>query len=337
MCPVSISYYWSFGFVLGMLMVVQIVTGFVVRMFFSARDAFYSVFYFTRETLTGESFRFLHANGVSGIFLAMYLHVFRGVSFSRFFLLPVWFSGLILFLLLIIISFLGYSLPWAQIRFWAATVITNLVTSIPEVGRKIVLVLWGDFSVRFLTLNRFYSLHFLLPFVVLALMVVHILLLHLIHTKGPIQVKGDSTVFFPGFWVKDIWLFLVMIFLVFFLRIYSPVWLMERDMFLESNPMSAPEHIVPEWYFLPFYAVLRGVPSKLGGVVAMLGVFVCLILISFSRVKSNPLTKTILSTIFFLWILLFWVGGLPVVFPFDTLGKVRVLLFFICFIPALLY
>jgi quinol-cytochrome oxidoreductase complex cytochrome b subunit len=318
-------------------MVVQIVRGFIVRMFFSAGDAFYSVFYFTRETLTGESFRFLHANGVSGIFLAMYLHVFRGVRFSRFFLLPVWFSGLILFLLLIIISFLGYSLPWAQMSFWAATVITNLVTSIPEVGGKIVLALWGDFSVRFLTLNRFYRLHFLLPFVVLALMVVHILLLHLIHTKGPIQVKGDSTVFFPGFWVKDIWLFLVMIFLVFFLRIYSPIWLMERDIFLESNPIRAPEHIVPEWYFLPFYAVLRGVPSKLGGVVAILGVFVCLFLISFSRVKRNPLTKSILATIFFFWILLFWVGGLPVVFPFDVLGKVTVLLFFICFIPALLY
>lgn len=180
-------------------MVVQIITGIIVSFFFFSGNAFDSVFYFSRETASGELFRFFHANGVSAIFLAVYVHVFRGVAFSRFFLLPVWSSGLILFILLVLVSFLGYSLPWAQMSFWAVTVITNLVTSVPSIGDKLVKVLWGDFSVGLLTLNRFFRLHFLLPFVILFLAVLHILLLHLIHTKGPIQVKGDSVVFFPGF------------------------------------------------------------------------------------------------------------------------------------------
>jgi quinol-cytochrome oxidoreductase complex cytochrome b subunit len=227
-------------------MVFQILSGLILTVYFFSGSAYVSVFYLSRETLVGELFRFVHGNGVSVIFLALYIHVFRGVGYMRYFLLPVWSSGLLMFILLILIAFLGYRLPWAQMSFWAATVITNLVTSLPVLGHQIVVVLWGNFSVSVLTLNRFYTLHFLLPFVLLVLIIVHILALHLIHTKSPLQLKGDFVSFFPLYMVKDLWLFRVLGVLLVVLAFFFPVFFMERDMFLEANPIRAPEHIVPE-------------------------------------------------------------------------------------------
>lgn len=331
MCPSRIGYIWRFGFVLGILIVLQIITGLVLTCFFFTREAFSSVFYLSRETGFGELFRFFHGNGVTVVFIALYMHVFRGMVFRRYYLFPVWSRGLILFLLLVIVAFLGYRLPWAQISFWAATVITNLATSIPFVGQNIVTLLWGNFSVSLLTLNRFYTLHFLLPFIILCLVVVHILALHLIHTKSPLQLKGIRTTFYPLFLIKDVWLFFCCFLLLVLLVSFSPVVFIERDMFLEANPIRAPEHIVPEWYFLPFYAVLRAVPSKLGGVCAILLVFLFLFAIALSRIAQERIINFLLGCLGGLWGVLFWVGGLPVVYPFDLFGGVVTLLFFVVF------
>lgn len=331
LCPSRIRYLWSFGFVVGLLIVVQVLSGLVLTIYFFRANPYDSVLYLCRETERGEMVRWIHARGVSVIFLAIYIHIFRGVCFNSYFLLPVWRTGIIIFILLILIAFLGYSLPWAQIRYWAATVITNLVTSIPVLGSKLVIALWGNYSVSLLTLNRFYTLHFLLPFVTLVLAVVHILALHLIHTKSPLQLKGDVLTFRPIYIIKDIWLLTLLLSLTIILAFFFPVAFMERDMFLESTPIRAPEHIVPEWYFLPFYAVLRGIPSKLGGVIAMLSVFVLLLALSLSGSPLDVKDRFVLSALFFCFILLFWIGGLPVVYPFDRLGKVAVGLFFVLF------
>lgn len=293
-----------------------------------------------REVNEGWFIRFMHANGASLFFLLMYLHIFRGVFFKRFKLKKVWLVGNIIFLLSILTAFLGYVLPWGQIRFWAATVITNLVRAVPVIGKAVVEWLWGGFSVRTVTLNRFYSFHFLFPFILLVLVIMHLLFLHLSLSRNPLGVKKrmDYTEFHQYFTRKDLF-GLVVIFMVWiFFTIFFPILFIDPENFIPSNPMRTPPHIKPEWYFLPFYAVLRSVPNKLGGVILIVIIIVFLAVLSFVRNRDDKVHyifvnrgKIKLRLLLRLLFLLFWIGARPVVYPYDRLGKILVLSYFLMF------
>ncbi len=284
--------------------------------------------------------RFTHANGASIFFLLIYIHIFRGVFFKRYKLKKVWLVGNIIFLLSILTAFLGYVLPWGQIRFWAATVITNLVRAVPFIGQTLVEWLWGGFSVRTVTLNRFYSFHFLFPFILLVLFFAHLLFLHLSLSSNPLGIKKriDYTEFHQFFTSKDfigvILIFLVWIFFTFFF----PNLFIDPENYIPSNPISTPTHIKPEWYFLPFYAVLRSVPNKLGGVILIVMIIILLAALSFVPRSDNKVHfiflskgKIILSILARLLFLLFWIGARPVVYPYDFLGKFLTVLYFFLF------
>lgn len=332
-CPVNLSIFWSFGFVLGIIVVIQVCRGLFLSFHYRS-GGFDSVVRFCRNVTFAELVRFFHSSGVRILFFCLYIHVFRGFTYMRFFLHPVWGSGLALFFLFVIVSFLGYRLPWAQMRFWAVTVITNLVTALPYIGENIVLYLWGRFSVSVYTLERFFSFHYLLPFVSLVLIGVHIFSLHLVHSQRPLQFKGEGLKFWGFFLWKDIVVFLFLIFWLVGMVYFFPFFFLESEMFLNNNPLSAPEHIVPEWYFLPFYAVLRAVPNKLGGVILIVGVFVFVYLFRFGRSFSVARKVWVLYrvSLLFFWVILFWVGGLPVLFPYDVVGIILVFLIFLFFI-----
>lgn len=284
--------------------------------------------------------RFMHANGASLFFLLMYLHIFRGIFFKRFKLKKVWLVGNAIFLLSILTAFLGYVLPWGQIRFWAATVITNLVRAVPYVGKVVVEWLWGGFRVRTVTLNRFYSFHFLFPFIVLTLVLLHLIFLHLSLSSNPLGIKKriDYTELHQYFTIKDLF-GLVIIFMVWiFFTLFFPILFIDPENFIPSNPIRTPPHIKPEWYFLPFYAVLRSVPNKLGGVILMVIIIVLLASLSFIRNNDDKVHfmfvrkgKVLLSILLSLLFLLFWIGARPVVYPFDRLGKILVISYFLVF------
>ncbi len=320
--PFNLPIFWRFGFVLGIILVIQIVTGVFLSFHFQER-----VEYIIRELSFGESIRLIHSNGVSLFFFCLFMHIFRGIFYKSYIIISVWATGIFIFFFLIITSFLGYVLPWTQIRFWAATVITNLVSAIPVIGLKILTILWGDFSVRIVTLNRFFSLHYLLPFILLLIVIIHILVLHLSHSSSPI-VKGEGIKFHPLFSWKDVLLGLLLFFFLMLFSFFFPYIFLEYDIFFPANPLVTPEHIVPEWYFLPFYAILRAVPSKLGGVVLMVRVFIFLLFLPFGKEKGKLFSALLLIE----WCLLFWIGGLPVIFPYDIAGQIIVLRFFIRFI-----
>lgn len=284
--------------------------------------------------------RFAHANGASLFFLLIYLHIFRGIFFKRFKLKKVWLVGNVIFLLSILTAFLGYVLPWGQIRFWAATVITNLVRAVPYIGKVVVEWLWGGFRVRTVTLNRFYRFHFLFPFIVLVLVLLHLIFLHLSLSRNPLGIKKrmDYTELHQYFTIKDLF-GLVVIFMVWmFFTLFFPMLFIDPENFIPSNPIRTPPHIKPEWYFLPFYAVLRSVPNKLGGVILMVIIIVLLASLSFVRNRDDKVHfmfvrkgKVLLRVLLRLLFLLFWIGARPVVYPFDGLGKVLVISYFLVF------
>jgi len=326
--PSNLSIMWNWGFVLGIIMVLQVVRGIFLSFHYHSSSGFERTIYIIRELQFGWGFRYFHITGASVLFFIIYLHIFRGFYFSRFKLKAVWWRGVVIFLLIVLTAFFGYVLPWAQIRFWAATVITNLASSIPFIGDKIVISLWGGFSIRVVTLTRFFSFHFLLPIVILALIGLHILLLHLPHSQNPLFAKGEGISFHSNFSWKDLITFGFVLSVFLFVSVYTPFLFSETDAFVEADPLSTPEHIVPEWYFLPFYAVLRAVPRKLEGFLALLLVFWFIIGISFSsreKVASfSPTVRFIIWLLLSLWFSLFWVGRKTVVFPFDEVGSLLV-------------
>jgi ubiquinol-cytochrome c reductase cytochrome b subunit len=275
--PKNLSYWWNFGSIAGFMLVVMIATGIFLAMQYTPHvdHAFNSVERIMRDVNYGWMLRYLHMNGASMFFIAVYIHIFRGLYYGSY-KAPrelLWMIGVLILLLMMATAFMGYVLPWGQMSFWGATVITNLFSALPVVGGKIVTLLWGGFSVDNPTLNRFFSLHYLLPFVILGVVVVHILALHRFGSNNPtgIDMKGpqDSIPFHPYYTVKDMYgLGVFMLFYAFWV-FFAPVALGDPDNFIPANPLSTPEHIVPEWYFLPFYAILRSIPDKLTGVLAM--------------------------------------------------------------------
>jgi len=283
--PINLNYMWSFGSTAGICLVVQIITGIFLAMHYTPHVdlAFNSVEHIMRDVNNGWLLRYLHANGASMFFIVVYSHIFRGLYFGSY-MYPrgrLWASGVIIFLLMMATGFMGYVLPWGQMSFWGATVITNLFSAIPLVGGSIVEWLWGGFSVDNATLNRFFSLHYLMPFVIAGLTMVHLSLLHTTGSNNPLGINSnvDTVPFYPYFYVKDLLAFLLFISLFSFFVFFYPNALGHADNYIPANPLVTPPHIVPEWYFLPFYAILRSIPDKLGGVVAMVSAILILLLL----------------------------------------------------------
>jgi ubiquinol-cytochrome c reductase cytochrome b subunit len=342
--PINLSYAWSFGSLAGICLVIQLVTGIFLAMHYTPHIdlAFSSVEHIMRDVNSGWLIRYMHANGASMFFIVVYSHLFRGLYYGSY-IAPrehLWCSGVVIFLLMMATAFMGYVLPWGQMSFWGATVITNLFSAIPVVGPSIVDWLWGGFCVDNATLNRFFSLHFVLPFAIAGLVIVHLALLHKDGSNNPLGIdsSSDKISFYPYFYVKD--LFSLMCFVVFFsiILFYYPNTLGHPDNYIPADPMVTPAHIVPEWYFLPFYAILRSIPDKLGGVVAMGGAIVILLFLPFintSKVRSStfrPIYRFVFWFLFADFLLLGWIGQEVVEEPFVMVGQIGTIFYFIYFL-----
>jgi len=348
--PINLNYMWSFGSTAGICLVIQIITGIFLAMHYTPHVdlAFNSVEHIMRDVNNGWLIRYLHANGASMFFIVVYCHIFRGLYFGSY-IYPrgrLWASGVIIFLLMMATAFMGYVLPWGQMSFWGATVITNLFSAIPLVGGAVVEWLWGGFSVDNATLNRFFSLHYLMPFVIAGLTLVHLSLLHTTGSNNPlgINTNADTVPFYPYFYVKDLLAFFLLISFFSFFLFFYPNALGHSDNYIPANPLVTPPHIVPEWYFLPFYAILRSIPDKLGGVVAMVSAILVLLLlpiINTSEIRSSKFRPIFGIAYWFLvsdFLLLGWIGQKPVESPYIEIGMGATLfyfLFLLVLVPAI--
>lgn len=341
--PINLNYFFGFGSLAGIMLVVQILTGIFLAMHYTPHIdlAFNSVEHIMRDVNNGWLMRYIHANGASFFFIVVYVHIFRGLYYGSY-ITPreaLWCSGVIIFILMMATAFMGYVLPWGQMSFWGATVITNLFSAIPLVGKDIVDWLWGGFAVDNPTLNRFFSLHFTFPFVIVGAVLIHLILLHEVGSNNPlgITLKTENIPFYPYFYTKDLF-GLMILFLVFFIFIfYCPNTLGHPDNYIEANPMKTPLHIVPEWYFLPFYAILRSIPNKIGGVIAMFGSLIILLTIPFtnsSEIRSTafrPIFKVCYWLLIIAFLLLGWVGQCPVEYPYTEIGIISMIYYFFFF------
>jgi quinol-cytochrome oxidoreductase complex cytochrome b subunit len=347
--PKNLNYWWSFGSLAGFMLIVMIVTGVILAMQYTpnAELAFGSVERIMRDVNYGWLIRYLHMNGASMFFLVVYIHIFRGLYYGSY-KKPrelLWWLGLVILLLMMATAFMGYVLPWGQMSFWAATVITNLFSAIPLAGTGIVHWLWGGFAVDNPTLNRFYALHYLLPFVICAVVFLHLWALHTTKSNNPlgIDTKGpqDTIPFHPYYTAKD--LFGVGVFLIVYLAIvfFAPDLFGEPDNYIEANPLSTPPHIVPEWYFLPFYAILRSIPQKLLGVIALFGSILILFALpwlDFSRVRSGrfrPVFKWFFWLILADVVVLGWIGHNPPEGSYLVIGRLATAYYFLHWIVVL--
>lgn len=345
--PVNIHYAWNFGFLSSICLIIQIITGIFLAMHYTPHInfAFSSIEHIMRDVNFGWLLRYIHANGASMFFIMVYAHMLRGLYFGSY-TKPrqlVWVFGVLIFLLMIITAFIGYVLPWGQMSLWGATVITNLVSAVPYIGNTIVAWLWGGFSVDNATLNRFFSLHYLFPFLIGAISFVHIIILHQNGSNNPIGTDSsiDKIRMYPYFIMKDfLGLLLLGIILSIFIFFYPNI-LGHSDNYIEANPMVTPAHIVPEWYFLPFYAILRSIPHKLGGVIAMLFAILILILLPWihsTEVRSSrfrPIYKYFYWSILVCCLVLGWIGGMPVEDPYVIIGQFASIYYFIYFLLLL--
>nr|QFQ33843.1 cytochrome b [Amblyomma geoemydae] len=340
--PSSISYMWNFGSLLGMCLMIQILTGLFLAMNFSSdiTTAFSMISHIQRDVNYGWLIRSFHANGASLFFIFLYIHIGRGIYYSSFFFLKVWISGTIIIFILMATAFLGYISPWGQMSFWGATVITNLISAIPYFGQSMTFWIWGGFSVDNNTLIRFFSLHFILPFLLLSMSITHIILIHEKGSSNPLGVSMniDKIPFHPYFTIKDILgiLFVVIPFSLFILL--YPYSMMDAENFNMANPMITPPHIQPEWYFLFAYAILRSIPNKLGGVLAlMMSIMIIMILPFFMKNKISSfyfynLKKMIFWALVNTFFLLTFLGAMPIEYPYDIMSKFITMIYFLFFI-----
>jgi len=339
--PPNFTYLWNFGVYAIFCLVVQIVTGILLAMHYTpnADLAFASVEHIMRDVNHGWLMRYLHANGASMFFIVIYVHMFRGLYYGSY-LYPrqwLWISGVVILLLMIMTAFMGYVLPWGQMSFWGATVITNLFSAIPFIGKDVVIWLWGGYAIDDPTLNRFFSLHYLLPFVIVALVLLHVVLLHEGKSNNPLGLafQGvDSIPMTPYYIIKDVFgLFLFMGFFALFLFFY-PNMLGHPDNYTPANPLVTPPHIVPEWYFLPFYAILRSIPDKLFGVIAMLAAIVVLAVIPFLHrpqyrsLQFRPISRFLFWFFVSDCVILGWIGSQPAEYPFIGIGQLATVFYF---------
>nr|ABY80863.1 cytochrome b [Lepidophyma smithii]ABY80864.1 cytochrome b [Lepidophyma smithii] len=337
--PSNISAWWNFGSILGMCLVIQIMTGLFLSMHYTAdiASAFSSIAHICRDVQYGWLIRNIHANGASIFFISIYLHIARGVYFGSYMYKITWNTGVILLLLVMATAFVGYVLPWGQMSFWGATVITNLLSAIPYIGTTMVQWIWGGFSVDNATLTRFFTFHFILPFIIIAAAALHLLFLHETGSNNPTGLNSntDKIPFHPFFSYKDLLGAIMISLILLLLALFSPNLLGDPENFTPANPLVTPPHIKPEWYFLFAYAILRSIPNKLGGVLALLASILVLMLLPLLHTSKQrastfrPLSQTVLWTILANITILTWIGGQPVEPPFILIGQMSSILYFL--------
>ena len=344
--PKNLNYWWNFGSLAGIFLLIQIITGIVLAMHYtpSVEGAFASIEHIMRDVNYGWLIRYIHMNGASFFFIVVYIHIFRGLYYGSY-KSPrevLWWLGLTILLLMMATAFMGYVLPWGQMSFWGATVITNLFSAVPIVGTAVVEWLWGGFAVDNALLNRFFALHYLFPFLIVGVVILHIVALHTHGSNNPLGIdrKGpqDSIPFHPYYTIKD--LFGLSFVLTIFAAVvfYAPDYLGHPDNYIPADPLKTPAHIVPEWYFLPFYAILRAVPDKLGGVIAMISAILILFALPWldtSKVRSatfRPIYKKFFWFLLIDVIILTWVGGSPAEGHFILIGRLATIYYFAHFI-----
>nr|YP_002970978.1 cytochrome b [Nerthra indica]ACJ69468.1 cytochrome b [Nerthra indica] len=340
--PSSISLWWNFGSMLGVCLMIQLLTGIFLAMHYTAdiEMAFKSTIHICRDVNNGWMIRSMHANGASLFFICLYLHMGRGIYYGSYKLKETWSIGVIMFLLIMMTAFLGYVLPWGQMSFWGATVITNLMSAIPYLGPEMVKWLWGGFSINNATLTRFFTLHFMMPFIIAAMVMIHLMFLHQTGSNNPMGINSnyDKIPFHPYFSIKDLMSTTLIMFMFIMLNMWEPRMLGDPENFMPANPMVTPVHIQPEWYFLFAYAILRSIPNKIGGVIAMVMSIMIMMILPFSnksKFQSNSFYP--INKIMFWWlvtnlILLTWIGMRPAEEPFIMTGQILTTTYFMYFI-----
>nr|YP_009640825.1 cytochrome b [Hystrichopsylla weida qinlingensis]QCU82659.1 cytochrome b [Hystrichopsylla weida qinlingensis] len=347
--PSNISTWWNFGSLLGICLGIQILTGLFLTMHYTANIdlAFSSVSHICRDVNFGWLIRTFHANGASFFFICIYLHISRGMYYSSYKLHETWLIGIIILFLVMSTAFMGYVLPWGQMSFWGATVITNLVSAIPYLGNNIVQWLWGGFAVDNATLTRFFMIHFLLPFIISAFVMIHLMFLHQTGSNNPLGINSnlDKIPFHPYFSFKDLLGFIFLFTLLTLLTLIKPYLLSDPDNFIPANPLVTPIHIQPEWYFLFAYAILRSIPNKLGGVIALLLSILIIVILPLSNNKMFMSNSFYLINKILFWffvtivILLTWIGARPVENPYIITGQLLTIMYFMYYIinPIIFY
>nr|YP_001936269.1 cytochrome b [Aphrocallistes vastus]ABR58842.1 apocytochrome b [Aphrocallistes vastus] len=340
--PSNINYYWNFGSLLRLCMLIQLLTGILLAMHYcpNINMAFDSIAHTTRNVSSGYILRNIHANRASIFFMCVYFHIRRNIYHRTWKNSITWLLGIIIYIIMIITSFIGYVLPWGQMSFWAATVITNLLSAIPYIGNTTVQWVWGGFRISNATLNRFYRLHYLLPFLLLFLIVLHIIALHTKPQRNPTgtQNNRDKIPFHHYYSIKDLQTVTGILLIITYLTTINPYISTDPENFLKANPLVTPTHIQPEWYFLFAYAILRSIPNKLGGVIVLIAriLILCSTLLlkqhNLKTTNHRPNFKLTLWRLLFTFILLTWIGRMPAEDPFTTLRLIITAYYFIIFI-----
>jgi len=340
--PLNISIWWNYGSLLGLCLVIQTATGLFLSIHYvpNTEMAFISVVHITRDVNYGWLIRAAHANGASMFFIFLYLHTGRGLYYNSFNLKETWIIGVVILILTMAAAFTGYVLPWGQISFWGATVITSIFSAIPYIGQNLVEWIWGGFAVDNATLNRFFSFHFLIPFILIAASAIHILFLHQTGSNNPIGVNSDSDriPFHTYYSIKDILGYSVALIPFLILVLFAPNLFTDPENFLNANPLVTPIHIQPEWYFLWLYAILRSIPNKLGGVIALAIALLILLIPPFTAPWNKvgtafyPVNQSIFWIIVRSWVILTWIGARPVEDPYIIIGQLATITYFLFFL-----